>query len=85
MDVYLIGELNHISLATLILKLKNGKHENDKRVSKITTNKITIKLKEKVKSNIDGEILEDDKFKIEVQDKKLEVFYDEKLIKFLKK
>jgi YegS/Rv2252/BmrU family lipid kinase len=85
MDVYLIGELNHISLATLILKLKNGKHENDKRVSKITTNKITIKLNEKVKSNIDGEILEDDKFKIEVQDKKLEVFYDEKLIKFLKK
>lgn len=85
MDVYLIGDLNHFSLASLILKLKNGKHENDKRVIKITTDKLVIKLKEKVKSNIDGEILEDNKFKIEVLDKKLEIFYDEKLIKYIKK
>ena len=84
-DIYLVHDLNRVSLAKLILKMKNGKHETDKNVTKIQANKLTIKLNEKVKSNIDGEILEDDKFKIEVLHKKMEIFYDEKLIKAIKK
>lgn len=83
-DVYLVNHLNRISLAKLILKMKNGNHENDKNVIKITTNKLTIKLNERIKSNIDGEILEDNKFNIELLPKKMEIFYDEKLIKTLK-
>ena len=34
---------------------------------------------------LDGEILEDDKFNIEVLSKKIEIFYDEDLIKYIKK
>jgi YegS/Rv2252/BmrU family lipid kinase len=85
LDVYLVNDINRVSLVALILKIKNGKHLNDKNIIKLKTNKLTIKLKENVNSNVDGEILEDDKFKIEVLDKKIEVFYDEELIKYIKR
>ena len=84
-DVYIVKHLNKVSLAALILKLKNGKHENDKNVIKISTNKIKLKLKEYVHSNIDGELLKDNKFDIELCKKKIEVYYDKKLIDYLKK
>ena len=84
-DIYLVHHLNRVALAKLILKMKNGHHESDKNITKIEANKLTIKVGEKVKSNIDGEMLEDDKFKIEVLHKKMEIFYDEKLIKAIKK
>lgn len=84
-DVYFARDINRFSLAKLILKMKNGNHENDKNIFKVQTDKLSIKLKEKVKANIDGEILEDDKFNIEVLSKKIEIFYDEDLIKYIKK
>lgn len=84
-DVYIVKDLNKISLAALILKLKNGKHENDKNVIKISTKKLNMKLKEYVHSNIDGEILKDNKFDIELCKKKIQVYYDKKLIDYLKK
>lgn len=70
-DVYIVKHLNKFSLISLILKLKNGKHENDKNVIKISTNKIRLKLKDDVHSNIDGEIFKNDKFNIELCDKKI--------------
>ena len=57
----------------------------DKIKAKLETKKLVIKLKEKVKANIDGEILEDDKFKIEVLNKKIKIFYDEELVNGIKK
>ena len=84
-DVYIVKDLNKISLAALILKLKNGKHENDKNVIKITTNKIKLKLKEYVHSNIDGELLKDNKFDIELCKEKIEIYYDKKIVDYLKK
>ena len=84
-DLYVANNLNRVSLAKLILKMKNGKHVNDKNIVKLETKKLVIKLKEKVKANIDGEILEDDKFNIEVLSKKIRIFYDENLIKEIKK
>ena len=84
-DVYIVKHLNKVSLAALILKLKNGKHENDKNVIKISTNKIKLKLKECVHSNIDGELLKDNKFDIELCKKKIEVYYDKKIVDYLKK
>ena len=83
--MYIVKDLNKISLAALILKLKNGKHENDKNVIKISTKKLNMKLKEYVHSNIDGEILKDNKFDIELCKKKIQVYYDKKLIDYLKK
>ena len=84
-DVYMVNDLGRISLATLILKLKKGKHEFDKNVIKVTTNKLKINLKDDVYSNIDGEILKDNKFDIELCKKKIKVYYDRKLIDYLKK
>lgn len=84
-DVYLVNHLNRVSLAKLILKMKNGNHENDKNIIKIQTTKLSIKTKQNTKANIDGEILEDDKFKIELLPKKIEIYYNEKLINYLKK
>lgn len=84
-DVYFVNNINCFSLAKLILKMKNGKHENDKNVIKIQTDKLIIKSKEKVRANVDGEILFDNKFKIEVLNKKIKIFYDEKLINYIKK
>ena len=84
-DLYVANNLNRVSLAKLILKMKNGKHVNDKNIVKLETKKLVIKLKEKVKANIDGEILEDNKFNIEVLSKKIRIFYDENLIKEIKK
>ena len=84
-DVYFARDINRFSLAKLILKMKNGNHENDKNIFKVQTDKLSIKLNEKVRANIDGEILEDDKFNIEVLSKKIEIFYDEDLIKYIKK
>ena len=84
-DVYMVNDLGRISLATLILKLKKGKHEFDKNVIKVTTNKLKINLKDDVYSNIDGEILKDNKFDIELCKKKIKVYYDRKIIDYLKK
>ena len=84
-DVYMVNDLGRISLATLILKLKKGKHEFDKNVIKVTTNKLKINLKDDVYSNIDGEILKDNKFDIELCKKKIKIYYDRKLIDYLKK
>ena len=84
-DVYIVKDLNKISLAALILKLKNAKHENDKNVIKISTKKLNIKLKEYVHSNIDGELLKDNKFDIELCKEKIEIYYDKKIVDYLKK
>ena len=42
-EVYLVPKLNKISMIKLILAMKKGKHENSKRLEKITTDKILIK------------------------------------------
>ena len=84
-DVYLVKDVNRLALINVILKIKKGKHENDKNIIKFTTNKFNLKINEEVKANIDGEVLNGNEFNIEVLDKKLEVFYDEKLIKNIRK
>ena len=84
-DLYVANDLNRFLLAKLILKMIKGKHVNDKNIVKLESKKIVIKIKEKVKANIDGEILEDDKFKIEVLNKKIKIFYDEELVNNIKK
>lgn len=84
-DVYFVEHLNKLDLALLILKMKQGKHIKDNRVKHIKTNKIILKSDKKVIANIDGESIEDTKFKIEVIKKKIRVYYDEDMIKEIKK
>lgn len=82
LNVYLVKELNKISMLNLIFKMKKGKHEKDKRIKKIETNELTIKSNKQIKCNIDGEILEAKKFKIELS-KQIDIYYNKELIKEL--
>lgn len=83
-DVYFVEDMSRAKLAPLILKMKQGKHINDNRVVHIQTDEITIKSNEMINSNIDGETLEDNKFKIKINKEKVSIFYDEDMIKEIK-
>jgi diacylglycerol kinase family enzyme len=65
--------------------MKNGHHEGDKNIIKFTTDKVVLKFDEEIIANIDGDQLSSDKFIISLLDEKLEIYYDEKLVKHLKK
>ena len=84
-DVYLVKKLNKFKMIKLILKMKNGKHEDDINVIKYTVDKIKINSKNRVCSNIDGESIEAKPFNVEVAKKKLQVYYDKNIIDFVLK
>lgn len=83
LDIYIAEDLSKIKMLNLILKLKIGKHENSKDIRKIRTNRISIKSKDKIKCNIDGEILEDNIFNIEIINKGIELYYNKELIEYV--
>lgn len=85
LDIYIAEGLSKIKMLNLILKLKSGKHENSKDIRKIRTNRISIKSKDKIKCNIDGEILEDKLFNIELIHKGIELYYNKELIEYVLK
>ena len=78
-NAYIVKDINKFSLLKLILKIKKGTHENDKNVEKLETNKLSIKCKNKINCNIDGEELESKKFNIEYV-KQIDLYYNEELI-----
>lgn len=84
LEVYVVTKLNKISMLNLILKMKNGKHENSKHVKYFKTNKLSIKSPIKFKCNIDGEELNDNIFNIEVIPTGVTIYYKEKLINSIK-
>ena len=82
-EVYLAPKLNKLSMIKLILQMKKGQHEESKRIEKIVTNKLTIKSPIKFKCNIDGEVLEDDYFQIELIKDGITIYYNEDMIQKL--
>jgi diacylglycerol kinase family enzyme len=84
-EVYLVPKLNKISMIKLILSMKKGKHENSKRLEKITTDKILIKSPITFTCNIDGEKLEGNEFDIKLVPNAITIYYNEDLIQHLKK
>lgn len=80
LDVYLVKSLNKISMAKLILSMKDGSHEKSNKVKKIKTNKLTIKSETEIDSNIDGEKLSSKEFNIELIKEGIEVYYNQELI-----
>lgn len=83
LDIYIAENLSKIRMLNLILKLKKGKHETSPYIRKIRTKKINIKSKDKIKCNIDGEILEDNIFNIEIINKGIELYYNKELIEYV--
>ena len=80
-DVYVVNDINKFEMFKLILKMKKGHHENDSNIKKIVTNKINIITSNKIKCNIDGEVLEDNKFELEIISNGITLYYNQKLIK----
>ena len=83
-DVYVVEDANKVSIMKMILSMKKGKHEKYKKVHKYQTNKLTLISKTPINSNIDGEELESKKFNIEVINKKINVYFNKKLIEYVK-
>lgn len=82
-DVYVVDNTNRLNIMKMILAMKNGKHEKFKKVHKYQTNKLILLSDFKVKSNIDGEVLEAKKFNIEMYNKKINIYFNRDLINFV--
>lgn len=73
-DIYLVDKLNKLQIPGIILKLLKAKHEDDKRVHKLTSNSITIHSDKPLNCNLDGEIFSLTDMEFEVTDKKIPVY-----------
>ena len=80
LDVYLVDNLPKLKMAKLILGMKKAKHENDPSCHLFKTDKIIIETLKEIKANIDGDIIEDKIFDIEVIPKGIKIYYDQDLI-----
>ena len=84
-DVIIVDKVKKIKLINYILKMKKGKHLKLDFVKHIQTTGLTIKSDRKIKANIDGEVLESDKFIIKLYKEKIKVYYNQDLINELRK
>lgn len=80
-DVYYAKDLTKWNILKLILKLKRGKHESSKDITKIKTEKLAIESLSSINCNIDGELLCDNKFNIEVIKNGITLYFNKELIK----
>ena len=85
LDVYLVDEMSKLKMAKLLLGMKKGKHEKDSLVKVIKTKKVYVNTYKDIRSNIDGDVLTDRIFNIEVIPKGIKVYYDQELIDEIKK
>jgi YegS/Rv2252/BmrU family lipid kinase len=80
LDIYLAKKTSKIKLIKLLLNIKSGKHEFDNSIERINAKKVYIESKNKVMCNIDGEILESNKFNVEVIPKGINIYYNQEMI-----
>lgn len=85
LDVYIVDKINKFRMINLILKMRDGKHTQEKEVQHYETTKLTIKSPKKIVANIDGEELESTQFDIEIIKNGIEIYYDKKLIDYITK
>ena len=79
LDVYMIDDMNKLSLINAILKLKKGKHETHPKVSSFQTNKLVIEGNRPITCNYDGEKMTSKKFDIELIPQGMDLYYNEEL------
>lgn len=82
LDVYLIEKMNKLKMMQIMASIKSGKHEEFKEVKRIKTKDLMIELvkPEIILANIDGEMLIDYRFNIEIKDT-IKYYHDEELVK----
>lgn len=78
-DVYYINKLRLPSIINLLLKLKKGKLEQDKRTNHFKTNNITVTSEEPIRFNVDGETIENTKFEIKIIPKAIKIYHNAEL------
>lgn len=78
-DVYYINKLRLPSIINLLLKLKKGKLEQDKRTNHFKTNNITVASEEPIRFNVDGETIENTKFEIKIIPKAIKIYHNAEL------
>ncbi len=78
-DVYYINKLRLPSIINLLLKLKKGKLEQDKRTKHFKTNNITVTSEEPIRFNVDGETIENTKFEIKIIPKAIKIYHNAEL------
>lgn len=78
-DVYYINKLRLPSIINLLLKLKKGKLEQDKRTNHFKTNNITVTSEESIRFNVDGETIENTKFEIKIIPKAIKIYHNAEL------
>lgn len=84
-DVYYVDKLPKVKLVNLLMKLKNGLHENSPYVHKMRVNNIVVKTDRNVVANVDGEKYLNNEFKIKIIKKFILVYNNKSLIKDLLK
>ena len=80
LDIYYAEKMLKIKMLPMLLKVKKGKHEGKRRIHKFRAKHIEIELEERVTFNVDGEMLTDKKFIIDVIPKAIYFYNDEELV-----
>ena len=80
-EVYYTNKQKMLTIINLLLKLKKGKLEEDKRIKHFKTNHIKVESKETIRFNVDGEKIEGTQFEIKIIPKAVTIYHNEKLEK----
>ena len=80
-DIYYADKLSKLVIPGLLLKLKKGKHEQDKRIHHFQTKQLQITSRVPIRFNIDGETVTDTNFKIRILPRAVNIYYNEELEK----
>lgn len=81
LEIYYANKLKKLSIINLLLKLKKGKLENDKRITHFKTNEIQINSKQPIRFNVDGETVTDTNFNIKILPTAINIYHNEELEK----
>lgn len=79
-DIYFVDKLSKYKLPKLILKLKNGTHEQSPYIHKRLSDKISFKSEKPIICGVDGETLYGTKFDIKLLKNKVTIYQDKKII-----
>jgi YegS/Rv2252/BmrU family lipid kinase len=76
LDVCMIRKLSLIERFSILLKVPEGKHINDRRVNYYQSKNINIEFKEVVPFHLDGELYFSDKFDVKILPASLKIIYN---------
>ena len=79
-DIYYIDKIKKLEMPNLLMKVKNGVHEQLKIVHKVLSDRIIIQSANDIICNIDGETLINKKFEIQLIKEGVTLFNDKNLV-----